>query len=222
MAFAYYPSTSHELIDPRPFVVGFLPRSPGFIYRHNSPAVQVFDGPHLQCHPSLLIQIDHHRSLSLQQFIAEEGLVPSSEDDEKRKAVIEKLKKIVHSWIQEVAKRRDLPENVIDAASATILSFGSYGLGVHGSESDIDALCVGPWFANITEDFFIVLCDLLQNTPEVSDIHCIKSAKVPLMRFKFEGISVDLPYAQLKVMSVPENVDLLNPVFLTRDRKSVV
>jgi len=37
---------------------------------------------------------------------------------------------IVHLWIQEVARRRDLPENVIEAVSATVLTYGSYGLGV--------------------------------------------------------------------------------------------
>lgn len=45
---------------------------------------------------------------------------------------------------------------------------------------------------------------MLQSRPEVSEIHCVKNAKVPLMRFKFNGISIDLPYAQLSVLSVPE------------------
>lgn len=45
---------------------------------------------------------------------------------------------------------------------------------------------------------------MLASMPEVSEIHCVKDAKVPLMRFKFDGILVDLPYAQLKVVSVPE------------------
>lgn len=54
------------------------------------------------------------------------------------------------------------------------------------------------------DDFFIVLCNMLKGRPEVSEIHCVKDAKVPLMRFKFDGISIDLPFAQLKVLSVPE------------------
>jgi len=45
---------------------------------------------------------------------------------------------------------------------------------------------------------------MLAERVEVSDIHCIKDAKVPLMRFKFDGISIDLPYAQLRVTTVPE------------------
>lgn len=54
------------------------------------------------------------------------------------------------------------------------------------------------------EDFFILLHNMLTGRPEVSEVHCVKDAKVPLMRFKLDGISFDLPYAQLKVMSVPE------------------
>ena len=54
------------------------------------------------------------------------------------------------------------------------------------------------------EDFFIVLRNMLKSRPEVLDIHCVKGAKVPLMQFKFDGIAVDLPYVQLKVLSVPD------------------
>lgn len=54
------------------------------------------------------------------------------------------------------------------------------------------------------EDFFIVLYNMLKSRPEVSEIHCVKDAKVPLMRFEFDGISIDLPFVQLKVLAVPE------------------
>ncbi|KAI8001634.1 Nuclear poly(A) polymerase 3 [Camellia lanceoleosa] len=82
---------------------------------------------------------------------------------------------------------------------------------------------------------------MLTSRSEVSEVHCVKDAKVPLMQFKLDGISIDLPYAQLKVMFVLElsvmhvepnlskqsvpavvsaftqgshNVDILNPFFL--------
>jgi len=45
---------------------------------------------------------------------------------------------------------------------------------------------------------------MLKNMPGVLDVHSVKDAKVPLMRFKLEGISVDLLYAQLQFTSVPE------------------
>ncbi|KAJ0034425.1 hypothetical protein Pint_24301 [Pistacia integerrima] len=164
--------------------------------------------------PSLLIQMDEERSLSLLQLIANEGLVPVREEEEKRISVIKKLKQIVLSWAKKVAWQRRLPNEQIAETHATILTYGSYGLGVHGSESDIDALCVGPHFATMAEDFFIVLRNMLKSRSEVTEIHCVKDAKVPLMRFKFDGILIDLPYAQLKVPSVPDDVDVLNPFFV--------
>lgn len=54
------------------------------------------------------------------------------------------------------------------------------------------------------EDFFTVLYNMLKSRFEVSEIHCVKGAKVPLMHFKFDGISIDLPYTQLKAVVVPE------------------
>ncbi|XP_052188506.1 nuclear poly(A) polymerase 3 [Diospyros lotus] len=163
---------------------------------------------------AVLAPIEEARSRSLLQLMAEEELVPSLEEEIRRRNAIDKLKQIVMEWIKNIARQHRLRGEYISAASATVLTYGSYGLGVHNSESDIDAVCVGPCFATMAEDFFIVLHNMLTNRPEVSDVHCVKDAKVPLMRFKLDGISIDLPYAQLKVMSVPENVDILNPYFL--------
>ncbi|KAK9079571.1 hypothetical protein SSX86_001244 [Deinandra increscens subsp. villosa] len=188
--------------------------NPNFVHNPHHRYQQVLVPVQFALNPAVVAQIELERSISLQQFMNDEGLVPSREEEQRRYDVIRKLKEIVIKWIKRVAKLHRLPQNHIRVASATILTYGSYGLGVHNAESDIDALCLGPWFASLTEDFFIVLHDILAKRVEVSDIQCVKDAKVPLMRFKFEGISVDLPYAQLQVTTVPENVDILNPFFL--------
>ncbi|XP_061352763.1 nuclear poly(A) polymerase 3 [Gastrolobium bilobum] len=198
----YPPSPTFTVIDP------FLPPPPP---PRPPPSGGLLAFP---LNPSLFFTMDNQRSMSLLQFIADEGLVPSPEEEEKRKHVIQKLKQIVSSWIKKVAWQRRLPKHQIAVTSATILTFGSYGLGVHSSESDIDALCIAPFFASIADDFFVVMLNMLEKRPEVSEIHCVKSAKVPLMRFKFDGISVDLPFARLKVLYVPQNVDILNPFFM--------
>lgn len=56
----------------------------------------------------------------------------------------------------------------------------------------------------LQEDFFIILHSMLESQTQVSEIHCVKSAKVPLMRFKFNGISIDFPYARIPAISVTE------------------
>ncbi|URE31320.1 Poly(A) polymerase predicted RNA binding domain [Musa troglodytarum] len=170
----------------------------------------------LRLNPAFLMQMDEQRTRSLLQFMAQEGLEPSPEEEMRRNTAIDQLKQIVLAWIKKVAWQRHLPKDVIADASATVLTYGSYGLGVHGPESDIDALCVGPYFVTLEEDFFIVLHSMLESQTEISEIHCVKSAKVPLMRFKFNGISIDFPYARLPAISVPEYVNVFDPSLLAQ------
>ncbi|KAF7839716.1 uncharacterized protein G2W53_008198 [Senna tora] len=93
--------------------------------------------------------------------------------------------------------------------------FITYNLRLANSpKSDIDALCFAPFFTSIVEDFLLSLHEMLERRPEVYNIHCVKSAEVPLMRFKFDEIFVDLPLAQINVVYVPENVDILKPFFM--------
>ncbi|KAL5983446.1 hypothetical protein ACLOJK_017532 [Asimina triloba] len=214
---------------PRAFIPGPLPfinpsfQLPAppveFLLQHAAP---IYAPIRFALDPAVLIRMEEQRTQSLLQLMVKEGLVPSPEEEAKRRDAITQLKKIVLAWVKKVAWQRRFPKNQIASTGATILTYGSYGLGVHGSESDIDALCVGPIFATMAEDFFIVLRNMLESRLEVSELHCVKNAKVPLMRFKFNGIAIDLPYAQLSVMSVSEaiaepfckNVDILNPFFL--------
>ncbi|KAI3701777.1 hypothetical protein L6452_27114 [Arctium lappa] len=117
--------------------------NPNFL--HNNHHHQVLVSVRFALNPAVEARIELEKSISLQQaFMNDEGLVPSREEELRRNNVIRKLKEIVIKWIKRVAYRRWLPQNQIRAASATILTYGSYGLGVHNVESDIDALCVGP------------------------------------------------------------------------------
>ncbi|XP_044500694.1 nuclear poly(A) polymerase 3 isoform X2 [Mangifera indica] len=216
MAAYAYIDNQINFVDFRPLTPSSSGGPPSFdqVFLSYNPLLFVVPHFSVPLNPSLLIQMDEERSLSLLQLIANEGLVPAREEEEKRKSVIKKLKQIVLSWAKKVAWQRRLPKEQIAQTHATILTYGSYGLGVHGSESDIDALCVGPQFATMAEDFFIVLRNMLKSRSEVTEIHCVKDAKVPLMRFKFDGVLIDLPYAQLRVLSVPDDVDVLSPFFV--------
>ncbi|PHT53247.1 hypothetical protein CQW23_07709 [Capsicum baccatum] len=117
-------------------------------------------------------------TLEVQLSENDEGLVPSLEEEIKRKNAIKKLKKIVRVWVNTVAYDHALPKRYLRFASGTILTYGSYGLGVHNSELDIDALCVVPCFATLEEDFFIVLHSIFARRPVISDIHYVKGAKL--------------------------------------------
>lgn len=130
-----------------------------------------------------------------------------------RETVIRKLKKIVMDWAKVVGYEQRVPPRRV---TATVLTYGSYTLGAHGPQSDIDALCVGPCIANLSHHFFVVLRQIIQRRPEVSGLQTVENAKVPLMRFIFSGISVDLTYAQLPVIDAVEAINSSSPQFLQR------
>jgi predicted nucleotidyltransferase len=63
-----------------------------------------------------------------------------------------------------------MPEDsVTEAGAARLVTFGSYHLDVHSSESDVDALCVFPNKID-RSDFFDSLQQVLSDTPEVSHL----------------------------------------------------
>lgn len=117
---------------------------------------------------------------------------------------------------------------------------------VHGPGADIDTLCVGPSYVNrevvtfisdssivnraiffhllltcvwiFQEDFFILLHNILAEMEEVAELQPVPDAHVPVMKFKFQGISIDLLYASISHLVVPEvsfyNVSLTASIFL--------
>ncbi|KAH0929841.1 hypothetical protein HID58_015568, partial [Brassica napus] len=86
---------------------------------------------------------------------------------------------------------------------------------VHGPGADIDTLCVGPSYVNREEDFFIILRDILAEMEEVTDLQPVTDAHVPVMKFKFQGISIDLLYASISLLVVPQDLDISNSSVLS-------
>jgi poly(A) polymerase Pap1 len=54
------------------------------------------------------------------------------------------------------------------------------------------------------EYFFRSLHDMLAEMPEVSELHPVPDAHVPVLGFKLNGISIDLLYANLAHVVIPE------------------
>ncbi|TVU37170.1 hypothetical protein EJB05_10471, partial [Eragrostis curvula] len=125
-------------------------------------------------HPGFLAEVDSRRCRSLVKFLKDERAVPTPEDDKKREKVIRELKKIVMRWVKAVAHEQNVPPSVV---TATVLTYGSYTLGAHGPESDIDALCAGPCIATLQYHFFVLLRQILEDRPEVSEVQTVESAK---------------------------------------------
>ncbi|MCO5580982.1 hypothetical protein L7F22_034857 [Adiantum nelumboides] len=86
-------------------------------------------------------------------------------------------------WVKKVCSNRGFSHQLVEQANAKIFSFGSYWLGVHGLDANIDVLCISPQHASQEHDFFVVLYGMLQEMPEVIELHLVSDAHVPLLKF---------------------------------------
>ncbi|XP_047251309.1 nuclear poly(A) polymerase 4 isoform X11 [Capsicum annuum] len=151
---------------------------------------------------------DLQRNATLEKFLKESELYESEEETARREQVLHQLDQIVKSWVKQLTRQRGYTDQMMEDANAIIFTFGSYRLGVHGPGADIDTLCVGPSYVNRDEDFFIILHDILSEKEEVSELQPVPDAHVPVMKFKFQGVSVDLLYASISLLVVPEDLDI--------------
>ncbi|XP_047083075.1 nuclear poly(A) polymerase 4-like isoform X1 [Lolium rigidum] len=154
------------------------------------------------------VDADVLRTAELNKFLVDAGLYETVEESARREEVLGELDKIVKDWVKQLTSQRGYTDQMVEEANAVLFTFGSYRLGVHGPGADIDTLCVGPSYVNREEDFFIVLHDILSQTEEVTHLQPVPDAHVPVMKFKFHGISIDLLYASVSLLVVPSDLDI--------------
>ncbi|XP_031255749.1 nuclear poly(A) polymerase 4-like [Pistacia vera] len=153
-------------------------------------------------------EADIQRTRELEKFLVEAGLYESKEEAVKREEVLGRIRQIVKDWVKDLTRLRGYSDQMVEDANALIFTFGSYHLGVHGPGADIDTLCVGPSYVNREEDFFFILHNILAEMEEVTELQPVPDAHVPVMKFKFDGISIDLLYASISLLVVPEDLDI--------------
>lgn len=165
---------------------------------------------------------DLARNRDLEKFLLKARLYESKEESVLREEVLGQLNQIVKSWVKKVCISKDYSGKVVEVANAKIFTLGSYRLGVHAPGADIDTLCVGPCYATREEDFFIVLHNMLLALNEVTELHAVPDAHVPVLKFKFHGVSIDLLYARLALWVIPEDLDISQDSILCNvDEQSV-
>ncbi|VAH94555.1 unnamed protein product [Triticum turgidum subsp. durum] len=148
------------------------------------------------------------QTAEVEKFLADAGLYESQEEAVSREEVLGKLDQTVKTWIKKATRVSGYGEQFVQEANAKIFTFGSYRLGVHGPGADIDTLCVGPRHATRNDYFFRCLHDMLAEMPEVSELHPVPDAHVPVLGFKLCGVSIDLLYANLAHVVIPDDLDL--------------
>ncbi|TVU33152.1 hypothetical protein EJB05_24938 [Eragrostis curvula] len=152
---------------------------------------------------------DLQRTAELEKvFLVDEGLYEGKEESAKREEVLCELGQIVKEWVKQLTSKKGYAEQLVEQANAVLFTFGSYRLGVHGPGADIDTLCVGPSYVNREDDFFVTLHGILAEKEEVTELQPVPDAHVPVLKFKFRGISIDLLYASLSRQVIPADFDL--------------
>ncbi|KAJ3329356.1 polynucleotide adenylyltransferase [Blyttiomyces sp. JEL0837] len=121
--------------------------------------------------------------------------------------VLGKLDSMFKELVKRISLKKNMPESIANESGGKIFTFGSYRLGVHGRGSDIDTLCVTPKHVQ-REDFFNEMFALLKARPEVTDVSSVTDAYVPVLKFEFSGIPIDLICARLALPSIPDDLDL--------------
>lgn len=152
-------------------------------------------------------------------------LFESEEQSQKREMVLGRLHAIANEWVKEVSLAKGFSEQLAAEAGAKIYTFGSYRLGVHGDNADIDTLCVGP--RHVTRaDFFDGLYKMLEKEPEVHNLSAVPEAYVPVITFSFSSIDVSsapfpIPLSHLiAANSVSDNRTILDGFSLCQLRQA--
>nr|GMD42728.1 nuclear poly(A) polymerase 4-like isoform X1 [Ipomoea batatas] len=153
-------------------------------------------------------EADLQRNAELEKFLRDSGAYGKEEEAAKGEEVLCKLDQIVKCWVKQLTRQRGYTDQMVEDANSIIFTCGSYRLGVHVPGTAIDTLCIGPSYVNRKEDFFIILRDVLAEMEEVTEIRCVLEAHVPVMKFRFQGISINLLYASISRLVVLEDLDI--------------
>lgn len=105
--------------------------------------------------------------------------------------------------MKRVARKREEGNHaLIRDARGQIFTYGSYRLGVFGPGSDIDTLVVAPKYVT-RADYFEIFPDLLKEMAPpgaITDMAVVADAFVPIIKFEFLGISIDLIFSRIAML----------------------
>ncbi|XP_048793639.1 poly(A) polymerase gamma isoform X1 [Lagopus muta] len=151
--------------------------------------------------------VDYIHTQKLVEAMESFGVFEDEEELNHRLVVLCKLNNLVKEWIFELGESKNLPPSVVENVGGRIFTFGSYRLGVHTKGADIDALCVAPRHVE-RSDFFQSFFEKLKHQEEIKNLRAVEDAYVPVVKFEFDGIEIDLVFARLPVQTVSDNLDL--------------
>ncbi|CAM1502807.1 Fc.00g075830.m01.CDS01 [Cosmosporella sp. VM-42] len=154
--------------------------------------------------PPMSVQLPTDSELRASDALLEElrrqKTFESQSDTAKREVVLKSIQGIANEFVTRVAKEKD-PKNevLIRNARAKVFTYGSYRLGVFGPGSDIDTLVVAPKYVT-REDYFKHFPSMLVSMAPpgaITDLTAVTDAFVPIIKFEYSGISIDLIFSRI-------------------------
>lgn len=139
----------------------------------------------------------------LHEELRAQGTFESPSETEERKKVILQLEKITNAFVKKAAQEKE-PKNtyLIRDAIGRVFTYGSYRLGVYGPGSDMDTLVVAPKYVTVEQYFELFPPTLLEMAPPgaITDLTPVPDAFVPIIKFEFNGISIDLIFCSIQTL----------------------
>jgi len=135
-------------------------------------------------------------SEALEKYLRERRCIPEDANDLQRRATLDALEKILCQWSSSLHSIRPISENRWQRPRVTLVTFGSYRLRVHRPDSDLDVLALCPPTCT-RADFFTSLVKFLREDVAIKDLHPIPSAFTPVIKFRLNGIQVDMLFGRV-------------------------
>ena len=162
-------------------------------------------------------QTPSHKELtnSLIEICNTRQLIESPTGTQKRQRVLNDLDNMLVAWSESLMPGSPNYDSCLispmrdKSAATTLLSFGSYRLGVHTPDADVDCLVLAPPHV-CRLDFFTSFVDVMKANARITELHPISTAFTPVIKFEIDDVKIDLIFARV-----------VNSKWLTEQRSKV-
>lgn len=152
---------------------------------------------------------------SLLEVSTSRHLIESSDGIQNRRRIMKRLDSMLCAWSDTLLPTTSYADmltssNMSSSNSSTnhpyLLSFGSYRLGVHTPDADVDCLVLAPPHIQ-RHDFFTSWISVLKNDAEVGELHPVATAYTPVVKFSMDGIKIDMIFARVSGLQMGRLAD---------------
>mmetsp|Transcript_5326 Transcript_5326/g.15900 ORF Transcript_5326/g.15900 Transcript_5326/m.15900 type:complete len:571 (-) Transcript_5326:522-2234(-) len=159
----------------------------------------------------------------LHDFLSANNVFETVEEKDHKLEVLSQLRDIVQDWVVRVYSAEGFTRQDALQSGTRLLTFGSYFLDVNHRGSDVDMLILGTNILDRNRDMFglphcrtgettnpnNVLVEILRQHPEVDSLVAVPDAFVPVIKFKYSGVQIDLISGFLATEIIPRELDLV-------------